>query len=200
MERPLLPSTVFLIFAECRPQLKARRSLLEAVCHRNVAGKAQKKRKKTASFVASLRWRTAAIERTTCDLSCLSTIRDNLLLHLWPSQRKPRHWGESTGKSDQDSVTDKVPSVLVSCGWFESCSCWFLESASDEVKQRENDEKRNSLMHFIVFCGKQNILLRAHPNEKVGQQQLLASAVQVMVLELCCLTRKQDLQGIHCFA
>ena len=31
--------------------------------------------------------------------------RDNLLLCLWPSKRKPRHCGESTGKSDQDSVT-----------------------------------------------------------------------------------------------
>ena len=48
---------------------KTRRSLLQAVCHWNVAGKARKKRKKTASFVASLRWRTAAIERTTCDFN-----------------------------------------------------------------------------------------------------------------------------------
>ena len=37
--------------------------------------------------------------------ACLSAIRDNLLLCLWPSKRKPRHCGESTGKSDQDSVT-----------------------------------------------------------------------------------------------
>ena len=28
------------------------------------------------------------------------------------------------------------------------------------------------------------------------KQQFLASAVQVMVLELCCVTRKQDIQGI----
>ena len=65
----------------------------------------EKSEKKTATFVASLHWRTAAIERTTGDLSCLSAIRDNLLLCLWPSKRKPRHCGESTGKSDQDSVT-----------------------------------------------------------------------------------------------
>ena len=51
-------------------------------------------------------------------------------------------------------------------------------------------------MQYIVFCGKQNILLRGHPNEKWTKQQFLASGVQVMVLELCCLTRKQDLQGI----
>ena len=63
---------------------------------------------------------------------------------------------------------DKVPSVPVSGGWFESCSCWFLESAS-EVKQRENDEKLKSLVHYIVLCEKQNILLRGHPNEKVNQ-------------------------------
>ena len=101
VERSLLPNAVFLIqVAECRPQLKSQRSLLQAVCHWNVAGKARKKRKKTASFVASLRWRTAAIERTPCDLSCLSAIRDNLLPCLWPSKRKPRHCGESTGKSD----------------------------------------------------------------------------------------------------
>ena len=37
------------------------------------------------------------------------------------------------------------------------------------MKQRENDEKLNSLVHYIVFCGKQNILLRGHPNEKVNQ-------------------------------
>ena len=65
------------------------------------------------------------------------------------------------------------------------------------MKQRENDEKLKSLVHYIVFCGKQNILLRGHPNEKVNQAtQFLASAVQVMVVELCWLTRKQDLQGI----
>ena len=76
-------------------------SCLSLKCRR----KGTKKRKKTASFVASLRWRTAAIERTTCDLSCLLAIRDNLLLCLWPYKRKPRHCGESTGKTDQDSVT-----------------------------------------------------------------------------------------------
>ena len=53
--RSLLPSAVFLIFAECRPQLKTRRSLLQAVCHWNVAGKARKNRKKTASS-----WRPCA--------------------------------------------------------------------------------------------------------------------------------------------
>ena len=37
------------------------------------------------------------------------------------------------------------------------------------MKQRENDEKLKSLVHYIVFCGKQNILLRGHPNEKVNQ-------------------------------
>ena len=63
---------------------------------------------------------------------------------------------------------DKVPSVPVSCGLFESCSCCFPESAS-EVKQRENDEKLKSLVLYIVFCGKRNILLRGHPNEKMNQ-------------------------------
>ena len=102
-------------------------------------------------------------------VSCLSAIRDNLLLFLWPSKRKPRHCGESTWEK-RPGQRDKVPSVPVSCncGWFESCSCWFLESAS-EVKQRENDEKLKSLAHYIVFCGKPNILLRGHPNEKVNQ-------------------------------
>ena len=196
VERSLLPSAVFLIFAECRPQLKTRRSLLQAVFHWNVAEKARKKRKKTASFVASLRWRTAVIERTTCDL-CLSAIRasDNLLLCLWPSKRNPQHCGESTGKfQKRPGQRDKVPSVPISCGWFESCSCWFLESAS-VVKQRENDKKLKSLVHYIVFCGKQNILLRGHPNEKVNQATVsrLSSASDG---PRCCLTRKQDLQGI----
>ena len=58
-----------------------------------------------------------------------------------------------------------VPSVPVSCGWF--CSCWLLESAS-EVKQRENDEKLKSLVHYIVFCGKQNIIL-ANPTGFSGR-------------------------------
>ena len=71
--------------------------------------------------------------------------------------------GKATGQRD------KVTSVSVSCGWFESCSCWFPESASElEVKHRENEEKLKSLVHYIVFCGKQNIL-RGHPTEKVNQ-------------------------------
>ena len=37
------------------------------------------------------------------------------------------------------------------------------------MEQRENDEKLKSLVYYIVFCGKQNILLRGHPNEKVNQ-------------------------------
>ena len=37
------------------------------------------------------------------------------------------------------------------------------------MKQRENDEKLKSLVHYIVFCGKQNILLQVHPSEKVNQ-------------------------------
>ena len=37
------------------------------------------------------------------------------------------------------------------------------------MKQRENDEKLKSPVHYIVFCGKQNILLRGHRNEKVNQ-------------------------------
>ena len=37
------------------------------------------------------------------------------------------------------------------------------------MKQRENDEKLKSLVHYIVFCGKQNILLQGHQNEKVNQ-------------------------------
>ena len=139
VERSLLPSAVFLIFAECRPQLKTLRSLLQAVCHWNVAGNARKKRKKTASFMASLRWRRAAIERTTCDLSCLSATRDNLLLCLWPSERKPRHCGESTGESDQDSVTKyhaissgqlwliRILQLLISreCFWGEAEREWW---------------------------------------------------------------------------
>ena len=53
------------------------------------------------------------------------------------------------------------------------------------MKQTETDEKLKSLVHYIVFCGKQNVLPRGHPNEKVSQQQqFLGSAVQVMVLEL----------------
>ena len=92
---------------------------------------------------------------------------------------------------------DKVPSVPVSCnrGWFESCSCWFLESAS-EVKQRKNADKLKSLVHYIVFCGKQNILLWGHPNEKVNQTTVsrLSSASDGPGMVL--LTRKQDVQGI----
>ena len=37
------------------------------------------------------------------------------------------------------------------------------------MKQRENVEKLKSLVHYIVFCGEQNILLRGHPSEKVNQ-------------------------------
>ena len=40
---------------------------------------------------------------------------------------------------------------------------------SREVKLRENDEKLKSLVHYIVFCGKQNILVRGHLHEKVNQ-------------------------------
>ena len=63
------------------------------------------------------------------------------------------------------------------------------------MKQRENDEKLKSLVHYIVFCRKQNILLRGHPNEKVNQATVsrLSSASDGPG---CCLTRKQDLQGI----
>ena len=63
------------------------------------------------------------------------------------------------------------------------------------MKQRENDEKLKSLVYYIVFCGKQNILLRlGHPNEKVNQATVsrLSSASDGPG---CCLTRKQDLQG-----
>ena len=61
------------------------------------------------------------------------------------------------------------------------------------MKQRENDEKLKSLVHYIVFCGKQNILLRGHPSEKVNQALATVSRLssQVMVLELCCLIDKE---------
>ena len=98
-------------------------------------------------------------------------------------------------KAKRPGQRDKVPSVTVSCGWFESCSCWLLESAS-EVKQRENDEKLKSLVHYIVFCGKQNILLRGHPNEKSEPSNSFSPQQCKWCLELCCLTRKQDFQGI----
>ena len=54
-----------------------------------------------------------------------------------------------------------------------SSQLWLIRTLqlliSREVKQRENDEKLKSLVHYIVFCGKQNNLLRGHPNEKVKQ-------------------------------
>ena len=52
------------------------------------------------------------------------------------------------------------------------------------MKQRENDEELKSLVHYIVFCGKQNILLRGHTNEKVNQATVsrLSSASDGIVL------------------
>ena len=65
------------------------------------------------------------------------------------------------------------------------------------MKQRENDEKLKSLVHYIVFGGKNN-LLRGHPNEKVNQATVsrLSSASDGPGIVLFNLTRKQDLQGI----
>ena len=40
------------------------------------------------------------------------------------------------------------------------------------MKQRENDEKLKSLVHYIVLCEKQNFLLQGPPNEKVNQAKV----------------------------
>ena len=48
---------------------------------------------------ASVRWRTAAIERTTCDLSCPSAIRDNWLICLWPSRESHDTAVKAQGKA-----------------------------------------------------------------------------------------------------
>ena len=55
---------------------------------------------------------------------------------------------KARGKSDQDSVTKyhQFRSIVV----YSNPACWFLESAS-EVKQRENDEKLKSLVHYCVL-------------------------------------------------
>ena len=142
---------------------------------------------------------TAAIERTTCDLSCLSAIWDNSLLCLW--HLKDSH---DTAVKEQGKATRTAwQSAIISCQsqlWlieYSSCACWFLESAS-EVKQRENDEKLKSLVHYIVFCWKENVLLRGHPNEKVNQATVsrLSSASDGPQWNCAVWQRKQDLQGI----
>ena len=52
-------------------------------------------------------------------------------------------------------------------------------------------------MDYIVCCGKQNIALRGHRNKRRWiKQQFSGLSSEVMVLEMCCLTRKQDVQGI----
>ena len=64
------------------------------------------------------------------------------------------------------------------------------------MKQRENDEKLNSLVHrALCFVGnKTSFCDSGHPNEKVNQATVsrLSSASDGPG---CCLTRKQDLQG-----
>lgn len=50
-----------------------------------------------------------------------------------------------------------------------------LEGAS-ETQQRQNDEKLKSLLDCIVFCGKQNIPLRGHRNEKVQYMDVAAAS------------------------
>ena len=151
-------------------------------------------------------WRpcaTAAIERTTCDLSCLSVIRDNLLLCLWPSKRKPRQCGESTGKSDQESVT-KSPSVPVrcnGCGWFESCCCWFLESAS-EVKQRERvwwEAEVTSALHCVLWETKhpsaRSPQWKSQPSNSFSPQQCKWWSWNCAVWQGSTISRE-----FHCFA
>ena len=66
------------------------------------------------------------------------------------------------------------------------------------MKQRENDEKLKSLVHYIVLCEKQNILLRGPPNEKVNQATVsrLSSASDGPGIVLFDKPWKQDLQGI----
>ena len=74
-----------------------------------------------------------------------------------------------------------------------------LQSAFEvfEFKQRENFEKLKSLVvDCIMLCGKQTSFCEVTAMKRWTKQQFLASAVQVMVLELCCVTRKQDIQGI----
>ena len=133
------------------------------------------------------------------NFSCPSAIRENLLLYLWLSKEEGY---DTAAKAQWKAITPgqlpggKVPSVQVGCGWFESCSCWLARECFWGEAQ-ENVEELKSPVDYIVCCGKQSIALRGHRNKKRWiKQQFLASVVQVMVLELCCLTRKQDVQGI----
>ena len=64
--------------------------------------------------------------------------------------------------------------------------------------QRENFEKLKSPVDCIMFCWKQTSFCEVTAMKRWTKQKFLrlTSAVQVMVLELCCVTRKQVIQGI----
>ena len=140
-------------------------------------------------------WRTAAIDRTTfharqrsgttyCSTSDYLRKKATTLLQ---KHREKRSHQDSVVKYHQfrTVVVDSNPAVAD-----------LLESAF-EVKHERNVEELKSPVDYIVCRGKQSIALRGHRKKKVlNKQQFLASVVQVMVLELCCLTRKQDVQGI----
>ena len=132
--------------------------------------KRHEKAKEDRQFCGVLALAYSHDRATTCDWSCCQRSGTTCCSASDHLNKKDTTLRWKPGKSDLGQ-RDKVPSVPVS-GWFESCSCWFLESAS-EVKQRENDEKLKSLVHHIL-CFVQNILLRCHPNEKWTKQQFLA--------------------------
>ena len=203
VERSLLPSAVFLIFAECRPQLKTQRSLLQAVCHWNVARKARKKRKKTAP----VSWRPCAgrySRERAYNFWLIMPVSDLGQLAALPltSKRKPRHCGESTGKSDHNSVTkyhqfravaivvDRILQLLISreCFWGEAEREWWEAEVTSALR--------------CVLLERKRPTARSPQMKKWTKQQFLASAVQVMVLSGIVLFDKGSRisREFHCFA
>ena len=68
------------------------------------------------------------------------------------------------------------------------------------MKQRENDEKLKSLVNYIVFCWKENVLLRGHPNEKVNQATVVCLFVSYLFraghsTDMCSLLQENLLRG-----
>ena len=95
-------------------------SCLSLKCRRKGTKKAKEDRRFVASVrwrpcagvraPASVRWRTAAIERTTCDLSCPSAIRDNLLICLWPSRESHDTAVKAQGKATRTAWKSTISS------------------------------------------------------------------------------------------
>ena len=178
-------------------QRKTRRSLLQAVLIWNVEGKTRKKWKNTSSFVCVLGcWRTAAIDRTTfhaCQRSGTTYCSTSDYLRKKATTLPQKH---SEKRSHQDSVVTyhQFRSVVVDSS---PAVADLLESASEVKHDRMLSSWRHLWTTLCVVRNKTSLCkVTAIKKKRWILLQFLASVVQVMVLEMCCLTRKQDVQGI----